>query len=364
VSDSIFDKLFELFQSSGPVNWQLGNEVMKSIVGEPDLIEPRVSEEYLDLAGAAELKIQGTGLLTHVTSDLLQPVDRRTWAELNERSFEWFILPLAERMSAMAEGPMAAMMGPLGPALAGMQSGTMVGFMSHRVLGQFDTGLPALGQRNAVLVIPAIEAFAEEYDLDAREVRFWASLRAVAYRSLLAKPGVEELIRAIVVEFLESVEFDMSRLTDAAASAGGAMDLEGLLSGDAGIGQLLGATYDTTMLKKVQGLLATIEGFVDVVINDAAQDMLPSLSRIVDAHTLRRSEPGQADDGIGAMIGLRFDRGLAADAGRLVRELVDNWGVESLDQLWSSAASVPTADELTDPVGWVARNYLPDIDLD
>ncbi len=51
MSDSIFDKLFELFQSSGPVNWKLGGEVMRSIVGDPDPIEPRVTEEYLDLAG-------------------------------------------------------------------------------------------------------------------------------------------------------------------------------------------------------------------------------------------------------------------------------------------------------------------------
>lgn len=361
MSDSIFDKLFELFQSSGPVNWKLGGEVMRSIVGDPDPIEPRVTEEYLDLAGAAELKIQGTGLLSSVSSDRIQPVDRKTWAELNERSFEWFILPLANQMTAMGDGPMSDLMGSLAPALAGMQSGAMVGFMSHRVLGQFDTGLPALGQPNAVLVIPAIESFATDNGLDAHDVRFWAALRAVAYRSLLNRPGIEDLIAEIVVGFLETVEFDMSRLTGGTSDAS-SMDLENLLSGDGGIGQLLNASYDTQKLKKVQGLLATLEGFVDVVVEAAASDMLRSLDDIVAAHTARRAEPGQADDGVGAIIGLRFDRNLASDAGRLVRELVDKWGVESLDQLWSSAETVPTADELTDPVGWVARNYLPDLD--
>ncbi len=41
--DSIFSRLFELFQSPGPVNWRLADEVRKSLVGAAEPVGPRTS---------------------------------------------------------------------------------------------------------------------------------------------------------------------------------------------------------------------------------------------------------------------------------------------------------------------------------
>ena len=34
-SDNLFDRLADLFRSSGPVNWRLAREIAESVAGEP-----------------------------------------------------------------------------------------------------------------------------------------------------------------------------------------------------------------------------------------------------------------------------------------------------------------------------------------
>ena len=47
MSDNLFEQLFELFQTPGPINWRLAREVTKSLAGSPEPIEPLLAEEYL-----------------------------------------------------------------------------------------------------------------------------------------------------------------------------------------------------------------------------------------------------------------------------------------------------------------------------
>ena len=55
--EGLFEQLFKLLQSSGPVNWKLAREVTKSLAGPPQVIEPDVAEEYMELAHVAEVRI-------------------------------------------------------------------------------------------------------------------------------------------------------------------------------------------------------------------------------------------------------------------------------------------------------------------
>jgi len=41
--EGIFEQLFKMLQSSGPVNWKLAREVTKSLAGQPEPVEPSVA---------------------------------------------------------------------------------------------------------------------------------------------------------------------------------------------------------------------------------------------------------------------------------------------------------------------------------
>ncbi|NQV06861.1 zinc-dependent metalloprotease, partial [bacterium] len=144
MTDNVFDRLRDLFESSGPVNWRLAREIAESVAGEAEPIEPWVAEEYEELTMTAMLRIAAASPLDpSAAPGRILIVDRRGWAAEMAEGYAYLAEPLAGRMGAdpTTGGPMGQMMAGLGPAMVGMQMGSMVGSMSQRALARFDAGL-------------------------------------------------------------------------------------------------------------------------------------------------------------------------------------------------------------------------------
>jgi putative hydrolase len=216
MSDNLFDRLFELFQTNDRINWRLAEEITKSLAGAPEPIEPQLAEEYEELALAAQLRLAALEDLDVGAPVIPHPIDRAGWSRENHRAFAYLVEPLAGAMGGTGGGsdPMASLMAPLGPALLGMQAGTIVGFTSNRVMGQFDTALPALGQIRSYIVVPNVEAFAVEHDLDARQVRLWATMHELVHHGLIDAEPLRNHVTAAVGELFAELDFDPSHLME------------------------------------------------------------------------------------------------------------------------------------------------------
>ena len=94
-SDNLFDRLAELFRSSGPVNWRLAREIAESVAGEPEPIEPWLAEEYRELASTAAMRVSAVSPLDpgSALADV-RAVDRRTWAADNVTSLAYLAEPV------------------------------------------------------------------------------------------------------------------------------------------------------------------------------------------------------------------------------------------------------------------------------
>ncbi len=358
MSDSIFDRLFELFQSPGPVNWKLAAEIRKSLAGAGEPVEPDLADEYMGLALAAQLRLESATHLGPVSTDRMHPVDAATWAAENEQSFRYAIEPLAGKLTGGPidpANPMSAMLAPMGPAILGMQAGTMVGFMAHRALGQFDTGLPALDNDRLYLVVSNVEGFALDHGLDPKQVRMWAAAKEVFHHTVLAVPWFQERLVALVEDFYAEVSFDPTRLTETLSNMDDPSELEGMVGGAGGLAALLGGEHDEAKLAPIQALLATVEGYGDHVVERALADVLQDRERIGEAFARRRVEPNQAEQFLQQLVGLELERHRARDAADLFAQIERRWGDEAVVTLWSASDNVPSLDELTDPVGWAAR---------
>jgi putative hydrolase len=366
MSDNLFDRLFELLNTPGPVNWRLGREITQSLAGAAEPIEPKIAEEYQELTLAAQLRLDDRLQLDVATTQDAYPVDRHSWAEENEQSFRYLIEPLADKFGGTGGfgGPAAPLLGPMAPVILGVQAGTMIGFMSHRVLGQFDTGLPALDHDKMFLVVPNIESFARDHGIDAHQIRMWAVLREVTHHAILNVEWVRGHFVAAIEAFYATVEFDPSKLMDMMS---GLQDmsrlqdpeaLEGLVDEPGGLARLLGSSHDPATLPPIQAFLAFLEGFGDYAVRAAATDVIPQLNEIERAVRLRRSEPNEAEQFLQQLLGLRIDRHRAEDAASFCGEVDRRWGAETLQRLWEDPSQLPHLEELTDPVGWAARVLL------
>ena len=62
------------------MNWKLARELTKRLAGEREPIDPGLAEEYLELARAADLRIEAASSLPAPSPGDLNPTDRSTWA--------------------------------------------------------------------------------------------------------------------------------------------------------------------------------------------------------------------------------------------------------------------------------------------
>lgn len=368
--DDLFQQLFELFQSSGPVNWKLARELTKNLAGEREPIDPSLAEEYLELAHAAELRLDAVSDLPAPTPGELNPTDRATWAADNQQTFRALVEPLSGKLSSglsglgEGAGPMGGMLEPMGPAILGMQAGTMVGFLAHRTLGQFDTGIPAMDHDRPYIVVPNVEAFAVDNDLDPKQVRLWAVLHEMAFQRLMEVEWLRGHFVSVVEAFYDSVELDFSDLMGNLTALEDPSQVQELLGEDgSATPALFKGTSDPERLAAVQAFTAFVEGFGDYVVRKAAGDLLPDLDRIEEANARRRTEPDQSEQYLQQVVGLELQRYRAKDAAEFAGEVEDRWGEEALDKIWEDPENLPRLEELTDPIGWAARVLLDSSDF-
>ena len=370
--DDLFAQLFRLFQSSGPVNWKLARELTKNLAGEREPIEPDIAEEYRELGHVAELRIQATADLPAPSPGDLNPTDRTTWALENQQTFRILVEPLGDKFTggfagipgAESLGQMGAMLQPLGPALLGMQAGTMVGFMAHRVLGQFDTGIPAIDHDQPYLIVPNVEDFAHEAEVDVRQVRLWAAIHEMLFQRLMEIEWLRGHFVSVVNAFYDTVEFDMSDLMGQMGALDDPDRIRDLLGEDGASGPaLLKGTSDPDRLAGIQACTAFIEGYGDFMTRKVGAELIPELDGIESANTRRRSEPNQAEQYLQQIVGLELQRYRAADAADFCIEIEQRWGDQALARVWEQPENLPTLAELTDPVGWAARVMMDQFEI-
>ncbi|OFW66380.1 MAG: hypothetical protein A2Z12_04945 [Actinobacteria bacterium RBG_16_68_21] len=356
MTDNLFDRLADLLRYPGPVNWRLAREIAESIAGPAEPIEPGLVEEYRDLAATAtRLVDQASALDAAGTSIIVGVHDRRGWAATNVESVAYLAEPIAERLSSGGAGSPLAM---LGPALLGMQVGSVVGFLSQRVLGRFDFGVPAGAATGPTFIVPNIEAFALDHDLDPRQLRLWVALHEVAHQSELAVPWVPERLHMLAHSVADGLEIDPAAIQRRFEALQDPEALQNLMEDPGGIGELFGAAADPEATNGLRALAALIEGYAEHVVEGIAATLVPQAAQIREAADRDRAE----STGEGAMPSEIAGLTLGSDDHLIGREFVGEvarrWGSDALARLWEGPDTVPKLGELTDAVGWAARVLL------
>jgi putative hydrolase len=378
----LFAELQKLMSwSGGPVNWDLARQGAISQLAAGH--QPTSEAERTAVAEALRLADLWLDQVTELPSGIERTAawSRVEWVELTLPAWGALIDPLAEKVvaamtsalpeeAAMSFGPIAGIMGRMGGLMFGAQVGQALGKLADEVVTSTDVGLPLAPAGTGVLVPQNVAEFAAGLDRPADEVRLFLALRESASQRLFAHvPWLRQQLQDSVHAYARGITIDREAIergiNEAMSGAGG----EGLDPSDPeSIQRLLGSgvlepeeTPEQQMaLRRLETLLALVEGWVDTVVADAATDRLPGHSALAETMRRRRASGGPAEQTFATLVGLQLRPRRLRDAATVWAAMGQRHGAADRDRLWAHPDLLPTSDDLDEPMDFVERHGMDD----
>lgn len=357
MADDLFSQFFELFNQPGPVNLKLAAEVAHHLTGDRQPVDPWAAEEFRELTRLAEFRLEEISPFpVRAASDVL-PADGREWVDRSLDGAQYLAEPFADMIDIGGAGPAGEMFKPLGSAIAGMQVGTLLGSLAGWAVASFDAGIPLDVGGPIVYVVPNIDGFVSAHDLDAREVRLWASANEVAHRALFEVPFTRDHLVGLLTAYADTIKTAPTQLMELL----GGMDPTAL---EGGINpEELTSMFDTPESRaagsELETFLGLTIGYRRLLVERAAGSLLPSLDRI---YQHRDDDRNLGEQMAGSAFAPTFAQAPAIESGKqFCLEVERRYGPDELDSIFTREGRFPTAPELSDPVAWAARVLLPDL---
>ncbi len=383
-------ELMRMLQSPGPVNMEVARSTAEAAASldldtgqqkaDPP-VAPEAARAFDDVVRAVQLSVADATEIATALAVSARTVDRRDWSKTTLTGLEPVLRSLAEALARgqLAPGaqpdPAAAMtpdaffgmlMQQLVPLLLGSWAGSMIGYLSHHALGQYDLPLPLSGDPAMLFVVRNVEDFAEQWSLPIDDLRYAVALREVVHGAQRSVPWVRERLVRLAQSYVAAYEVQTDALeehfsdldpSDPNAMAG----LEQLSDPQVLLGAMQ-SERQKPLLHELQRFVSVLEGYTDVVVAQLGERMVASHSRIDEALRRHRLERGDAATFVDRLLGLQLDRD-HYEAGvsfcRGVMERSDG-ALGQLNRLWTREEMVPTASELDAPGLWLARIDLPE----
>jgi coenzyme F420 biosynthesis associated uncharacterized protein len=253
----------------------------------------------------------------------------------------------------------------VGPKVAGAQLGALLGWMSSRVLGQYDLLIAEddrpQDQDWVYFVGPNVVSLEKRYGFPPREFRLWIAVHECTHRAqFTGVPWLRPYFLSLVNELLDSVDPDPGRFFDALADTvreareGGRSGLS-----EGGLSLLLATPEQRQTMKKVSGLMSLLEGHGDIIMDRATGDLIPSQQRFSRVMSQRRKNASGLTRLIQKLTGMEAKLAQYEEGEDFVRAVEAEGGRELFDQVWSGPESLPTIDEIRSPDLWIARIGAP-----
>lgn len=235
------------------------------------------------------------------------------------------------------------------------QLGHGVGALASDLLSATEVGLPLLASEDVALLPANISAFTEGLGVDASEVRLYLAVREGARVRLFSQvPWLGPQLESAVRDYARNIRID----TDAIEEQVRSMDLQNPGAIQEALQHKLFSPTPTAAQKAALGRLETalalVEGWVDLVTDQATEGHLPNAAALGEA-LRRRRIGGPAQKTFSGLVGLELSTRRLKDARNLWAALESSGGIELRDAPWEHPDIAPTGDDLDDPLGYVEK---------
>jgi coenzyme F420 biosynthesis associated uncharacterized protein len=343
------------------IDWALAQRVAARIAGQEPFAASYhadgLERDFTDLTAQAQVYVEAeTGFTSAAGPARARVVDRADWVSANVSSYQRMLRPVLQRLGERMNGPAAALSGKV----AGAELGAVLGWMSTRVLGQYD--LLVLEDEHpedqdlVYYVGPNILALEKRHSFPPGEFRLWVALHEVTHRTqFTGVPWLRPYFLDLVSQLMETADPDPAKLYAALGRIADSLRTRTNPLEEGGLAALFASPEQREVMDRVGGLMSLLEGHGDVTMDRAAAERVPSAPRFARVLRARRAEMGAATKFLQRLIGLEAKLAQYEQGEKFIAAVEDVGGPELLNRAFEQPENLPSMEEIKDPALWLAR---------
>jgi len=380
---SMLGDFSKMFSGRSAGSWDTAKQIAGSLAngldGE-DNVDPSDRIAYEQLTRVAELQItQLTGLVLSDDGTIsIRPATRAEWASATIDAYRPLLETLGTNLTELVtaetddlpvestdpqQAMIANVMKMIGPLMLSMTAGSMVGHLAQRNLGGYDLPIPREATNELLVVHSNLEAFTEEWSVPTDDVRLWVCLHELAHHAVLRIPHVRERLVRLLGDYARNFrpdpraieerfgQFDMMNPSSMESMQEAMADPEAIMG-------VMQSDEQREILPYIASMAATIEGWVDWVMDSIGSSYISSYDMLSEALRRRRVTANPSDRFVARMLGLEVDQACYERGQAFVTGVIERSGTERLARLWESEDQLPTPAEVDAPGLWIARTDL------
>jgi coenzyme F420 biosynthesis associated uncharacterized protein len=344
------------------VDWSLARQVADLSAGadDPAAYDLDLAPVCAELEGPVQ---EYTGLVLADPVPAPELIGRSEWATANLGSLAELLDPVAARLDDRLSfaGPLAGALRAGAAATVAAEAGLVMGYVSHRVLGQYEISLLA-GDRPARLlfVAPNLRSAVSSMGVERSSFERWICAHELTH--VFQFQGVawlREHMSSLVRKYLESVEVRIDR-----GAAGGLPSIPspGRLVEtfrEGGLAALIQTREQRKVMARLQSAMAVIEGHSEHVMDALGERLIPGLDELRAAMERRRNARSAPERVVERLLGLNLKLEQYRVGKVFCDSVVERGGIETLNALWREPEALPDQRELRDPEAWLTRVGQP-----
>jgi coenzyme F420 biosynthesis associated uncharacterized protein len=314
-----------------------------AITGEPHAAPAEIEDRIEDV----------TRLRSAGGTATVQLIDRPTWIRANIASFRTLFAPLIEQWQHTATSSSS-----FTRAVAGAQVGALLGWMSTRVLGQYDVlfGAEAADDGAVYLVGPNLASLEQRFGFDPHEFRTWVLVHELTHRAqFTGVPWMRAHFAGLVQDGLTITDTDPTAMLEALRTALRERRAAGQQVRDSGVVGLLAGPEQKAVMARVSGLMSLLEGHGDVTMTRAAGPLVPHAERFERVLRERRKAANPVNRLVMRLVGIEAKLEQYAAGERFITAIEARRGDRAVDRCWERVENLPTLTEIRAPQEWLAR---------
>ncbi len=281
-----------------------------------------------------------TGLHSLAGPARARVTDRAGWVRANMASFRRLLRPVTEKLDdRMSKGPIA----PFARGMAGAELGALLGWMSGRVLGQYDLLIiedeHPEDQDLVYYVGPNVLGLEKRFAFPPREFRLWLALHETTHRAqFTGVPWMREHFLGLVETTLSGLDPDPGRVLERAARGRSRSSAPAATRSTTAAWwrcsrRPSSAWHSTTS----SGLMSLLEGHGDVTMNRAGADRIPSAERFSRVLNQRRQQGNPMIRLVQKLVGLEAKLTQYEAGERFIEKVESVGGPALIDRAWEAA---------------------------